>query len=401
LQQDILTGTYPKYVQDAFLKFKARTERNVERWYRMDLEGELRKVRSLLATYLNTDDPDDLVMIPNTTSGMNAVFRSMKFDRGDQILYFVNAFRANKRLVQYIENESGGGVRNLEFPVNYPMTNQELVTNFASFLDAHHGADSPIRIAILEHVSSEPGLINPLEMLVPLLKQKGILVVIDGAHAIGHVPINLKALDVDYYITNCYKWLYSVRGSTVMYVKKEHQPFIHPAVISNFYAQPSNFQWEFFWTGAMDFSAYMSIPAAIEFRSKIGEDTLRNYTHNLAVAGGALVAGRLGTSVLQTEDQIGNMVDVALPILNPEDPLVGSPQFWAEALLNRFNMYVNTYKHNGRVWMRLCAQIYNELSDFQKAADAYKMIVDELNQKKCPVKGFPSDTDNESPFNIV
>jgi len=374
-------GTYPKDVQTALHEFQLRAERNSDRWMRLDLWEELVKVRTLLASYLNADDPDDLVVIPNTTSGMNAIFRSLKYNPGDRILHFSTAYDAMRSVIQYVVDQSGGTLSSLAFTMTHPISNAELIRSFASFLDAYHRPDAPIRIALIDHITSVPGVRIPIEELIPLLKERNILVVIDGAHAIGQVPIDLTSLGVDYYITNCHKWLYAARGAAVMYVKKEHQSSIHPSSIAAAYAPSANFQKEFFWTGTMDFSSYMTIPTAMAFRASIGEETLRNYTHQLAVEGGALVARVLGTVVLQTEDQIGNMVDVELPIHEPNDPQLDRA-FWDDTLLNRFNIYVAPHIHNERFWIRLSAQIYNDLADFEKAAQVFTVICEEINQKK-------------------
>lgn len=94
-----------------------------------------------------------------------------------------------------------------------------------------------------------PAIVNPIDKIIPMLKQRNISVLIDGAHAIGQVPINITALDPDYYVTNCHKWLYAARGCALLYVKKQHQATVHPASINSGYRQPGDFQNEFFWTG--------------------------------------------------------------------------------------------------------------------------------------------------------
>jgi selenocysteine lyase/cysteine desulfurase len=258
------------------------------------------------------------------------------------------------------------------------MTNDELLEGLEQFLEDNDNSESRIRIAIIDHISSTPAILNPIHQIIPMLKARGILVVIDGAHAVGQVPIDLKALGPDFYVSNCHKWLYAARGSSVLFVDKAQQSTIHPAQISSSYSTPSRFQDEFFWTGTMDYSSYMTIPAALEFRRSIGEEVIRNYTHGLAREGGQLLAERFGTEVLQSEEQMGSMVDVALPIANPDDSTL-SAQFWCDILLDRFNVYLTPYKHNGRWWARLSAQIYNDLTDFSAAAEVFSTICDEIN----------------------
>lgn len=130
----------------------------------------------------------------------------------------------------------------------------------------------------------------------------------------------------------------------------------------------------------MDFSPYMTVPAALKFRQDVGgERAIMAYNHKLAVDGGTYMANVFGTEVLQDEDQIANMVDVRLPIDNADNPkIIGN--FWIDTLLTRFpKVFAPAYKHGGKWWVRISAQIYNDLDDFETLADVYGTICDELN----------------------
>ena len=83
------------------------------------------------------------------------------------------------------------------------------------------------------------------------MRQNNILSVIDGAHTIGQIPLDLKEIDLDFYVTNCHKWLYTPRGSAILYVPYRNQKGIHPAVTSLFLHQ--GFVSEFSWFGTQDF----------------------------------------------------------------------------------------------------------------------------------------------------
>jgi selenocysteine lyase/cysteine desulfurase len=249
----IRPGTYPKTVQTALHTYQARAESNPDLWIRREAEIELAAVRSSLASLVKAP-AEDIVMIPNTTSGMNAIFRSMVFAFGERILHFSTIYNSMGSIIQYIVDYSNGGVSSLVFNVTYPLSNDKLLADFEAFLEESHDPERPIRIALIDHISSSPAVILPLERLIPLLKARNITVLIDGAHAIGQIPINITQLAPDYYITNCHKWLYAPRGCALMYVDKKHQGTIHPAHINSGYKQPGGFQKEFFWTGIFSIS---------------------------------------------------------------------------------------------------------------------------------------------------
>lgn len=134
----------------------------------------------------------------------------------------------------------------------------------------------------------------------------------------------------------------------------------------------------------MDFSPYMTVPAALKFRQDVGGEEVIMLTAN----GGTYLAGAFGTEVLQDVDQITNMVDVRLPINNPDDPRLNS-NFWFDTLFDRFpEVFVPAYKHGGKWWSRISAQIYNEIADFELLRTVFTTICDEINGNNSTAPAF-------------
>ncbi len=133
----------------------------------------------------------------------------------------------------------------------------------------------------------------------------------------------------------------------------------------------------------MDFSPYMTVPAALKFREDVGgEQAIMSYNHRLAVDGGHYIAKVLGTQVLQDKDQIANIVDVQLPLNHPDNPIMNT-EFWIDTLLTRFpQIFVPAYKHGEKWWIRISAQIYNDLTDFDELAKVVITICNEINGEK-------------------
>lgn len=133
----------------------------------------------------------------------------------------------------------------------------------------------------------------------------------------------------------------------------------------------------------MDFSPYMTVPAALKFREDIGgEQAIMSHNHRLAIDGGSYLAHVLNTEILQDEDQIANMVDVRLPINNADNPKL-SENFFIDTFLTRFSQtYVSVHKHGGKWWMRVSAQIYNDLTDFEVLSKVILTICSEINGKE-------------------
>lgn len=191
-------------------------------------------------------DPEDIVLVPSTTSGMNAIFRSIIFAPGERILHSSSLFTANKKLIQFIMDYSKGSVSKVVFNATYPMSNEEFLQKFESFLEQIHDPKQPIRIAIIEHIPCVPGVMLPIAKIIPMLRRYNITVLIDGAHGLGQVPINITALAPDYYVSNGHKWLMTGRGCSILYVNKKLQGSIHPAHINSGYKKIADFQNEFY-----------------------------------------------------------------------------------------------------------------------------------------------------------
>ena len=328
-------------------------------------------------------DKDELALVQNTTAGISAVLRSLDFNPGDRILRLSTLYPAVDKATRHI-CDTHKDVQLLEVPIVMPLTDHEIVFQVENAVQEHLAKKdgSRIRLAMIDWISSVPAVLHPIKALVDMLKLYGIMVLVDAAHAIGQVPMDLTYLNPDFLITNCHKWLYSVRGSAVLYVPKRYQSEIHPAAIQGDY-KAAGFEAEFSWNGTLDYSSILSIEGALEFRRQYGEDAINHYCHRLAVEGGNKMAEILGTNVLTPhEHQVANMVNVRLPIKNINHPKIGTPDYLVRLLLDRYNLYAPTFEHGGYYWIRVSAQIYLELSDFVHLGHVMKEVIEELNAEE-------------------
>ncbi|KAF9374946.1 hypothetical protein CPB97_011802 [Podila verticillata] len=371
-------GTFPKVVQDNMFAWHQRTERDPDRWMRRDLGESLGMIRRELGEFMNCD-PDSLALVQNTTVGVNTILRSIEFVPGDRILQLSTGYVSVDKTAQYV-CDTNMDVKIIEVPITYPMSDKEIIDAVEKTVLDHQALKdgSRIRLAMVDWITSVPSIVHPVKQLTELLKSHGILVFVDGAHSIGQVPVDLGYLDPDFYITNCHKWLFSVRGSAALYVKKPYKNLIHPTAITGDYKK--GFDTEFAWMGTNDYSSLMSIQGALAFRKQFGEDAIIHYTHNLALEGGKAIAKILGSSVLTPDDhQVANMVNIRLPFKDLSHPKLSSPAHLMNLLMDRYNLFTPSFKHGGNMYTRVSAQIYLELSDFVRLGNIWKEIVDEIN----------------------
>jgi len=233
-----------------------------------------------------------------------------------------------------------------------------------TYLDSYEGK---IKIAVLDHISSVPSFIWPVKELISLFKQKGSLIYVDGAHAVGQVGIDLKDLDPDFYLSNCHKWAFSCKGSAFLYVKKELQHLIHSVCISKEYKK--SFQDEFSSNGTRDHANYLSIKEALEFRKHLGDQRIMDYNRKLALEAGKLICKIWKTELLVPEENMtGNIINVLLP-LQDEEKLKNDIQMEIYRKHNLF--FVITKFTNGKWYGRFSTQIFNQIEDYETGARTF------------------------------
>ena len=302
---------------------------------------------------------DDLVFVDNTTTGANAILRSSTLGAGDEILVSDFGYGGVVRAVTYAARERGAIVRTVPMP--YP------VPSSADVVEAFAAAITPnTKLAVVDHITSESGLVLPLAAIAERCHARGVPVLADGAHAPGAIPLDIPALGVDWYVGNLHKWLWVPRSSGILWTSPARQASLHGSVIS--WGLDRGFHAEFDMPGTRDPSPHLSAPAAIAFMRELGVDAVRQYNHELAWNGARYLAKRWGTDFVTPEAMIGTMATVMLP------EQLGSTADDAarlrDGLLFGDRIEVQVHAFRGRLYTRICGQIYNDSTDTERFADA-------------------------------
>jgi len=221
-------------------------------------------------------------------------------------------------------------------------------------------------------------VILPVEQLIELCHKYNILVLIDGAHAMGEIPLNITNMKPDFYLSNGHKWLYSSRGSAILYVDKKYQNITFPVCINDEGQGATSFVRYFNYVGTNDDTAWMSMNSALDFRQQFGDDTIINYMHELAVDGGHLIANIWNTSLITKNNNnvIPAMVNVRLPTQNATE--IANIQ---SILYYKYITYLVTYSFENVWYCRISAQIFLELSDFQWIAYSFLEVMEQLRSQ--------------------
>jgi selenocysteine lyase/cysteine desulfurase len=285
------------------------------------------------------------------------------------------------------------GFSMVKVDLDYPISNEEIVVRTKGALSAN----SNVRLILMDAISSLPGVRFPWEEICALCRERKIYSLVDAAHAVTQIPVNIFKSDPDFFVSNLHKWSYIPRGCAVLYIRRELQSKIHSIPIGHGYISstqpgvPSPLStnpegtWvsEHEWVGTQDWSGYLSVSAAFEFIERCGgAEKIREYCHSLAIEGGQIVAEILETEVLDADG--GNMVNVRLPLDVPHEARATHAEELAnqqEALFDGLFEhdcfpYPFVMKRAGRKewWCRFSAQIYLDEDDFVYGANVLKKL---------------------------
>ena len=252
-------GACPREVLAVQERLRAEMESQPDRFFRdriMPAEGEtaLRAAIGALAAFVGTR-PERLALVENATAGVQAVVRSLDFAAGDEILVTDHTYNAVRLIVDQRCRETGARVRVATLPL--PASADDLVERLASTVTPR------VRLAILDHVTSPTALAIPLARIIPALRARGVKVLVDGAHAVGHLPLSLDGLGADWYVSNAHKWLFAPRGTAFLHAAPEASSALQPPVTSHYVGL--GFPQSFDYVGTRDYTAWLSLPAALRF----------------------------------------------------------------------------------------------------------------------------------------
>ena len=358
LDPDFLTvnhgsyGATPKAVLAEQDRWRRRMEAQPTRFFFLELPGALREAAGAFARFVGAD-ADGVVFVPNATTGVNAVLRSLRLRPGDEVLHVSHVYNAVRNTVAYLTTRAGASSVVVDFPFPRPEP-ATIVDNIARVLGER------TRIAVIDHITSPSGLVLPVREIIELCRTAQVPVLVDGAHGAGQVPLDLRQLDADWYVGTCHKWLCAPKGCGFLYARADRRADLHPVTISHGYGQ--GFTAEFDWTGTVDPSAYLSLPAAIAFFERLGGAALMERNRQLAAEAATLLAGALGTEIGALPAMAGSMGLVRLPIgLDPSR----SEAVRIRRALQAAGTDAPVHPINSALWLRLSAYAYNETADYE------------------------------------
>lgn len=359
-------GACPRPVRAAQRAWQDEMERNPVEFLGRRSAALLRAAREDLARFVGAQ-ATDLVFVPNATSGVNIVARSLALQAGDEVLATTLEYGACDATWEFVCARQGAHYRRVAVPL--PLDDQACI-------DAMMAAVTPrTRLVFVSHVASTTALVLPVAALVAAAHARGLPVLVDGAHAPGQLDLDLQALGADFYTGNGHKWLCAPKGSGFLHVQPEFQEGLHAGVISWGYAEDSGghsgfdaylghstFERRLQWQGTRDLSAFLALRAAIDFHREHLTPARRLACHQQAVA----LMRELGTHFRQptigSDAHFAQMAAIPVPDCDPEA--------LRRRLFEAHRIEVPVTRHAGRCFVRVSVQAYNTPAELDALARA-------------------------------
>jgi len=312
---------------------------------------------------------EDFGLVTNATEGVNAVLRSLRLAPGDELLTTTHVYNAVRQAMRYVAGESGAGYREIDLPVPVA-SEQEIVEKVLT------GISSKTRLLVIDHITSPTALLFPIERIIAGCAERGVDVLVDGAHGPGMVPLNVQATGAAYYAGNLHKWACCPKGSAFLWVRPDRQAGIHPLVISHLFEQ--GFEKEFSWQGTRDLAAWLAVPRALRFMADLGWDRVMAHNHAMAVWVNHMLCDRWGVDSISPPDgrMLGSMATIplpALPVPLAHPPAQDIPRL-QQRLYSEFHIEVPIVPWGGQTFVRPCCPIYNSPADYQRLGDVISAI---------------------------
>lgn len=350
-------GATPKAVLAAQAAWRERMEENPSAFFFEILPPALRAAAARLARAFG-GEAGEWAFVENATAGVNAVLGSLPWSEGDEIIVTSQVYNA---VHQGLRHHAGRhGARIVSLPVPVPFEDAGALVAAAGRLITPR-----TRLALLDHISSTGATILPVERLVALFKGAGVPVLIDGAHALGMLPLDVPKIGADWYAGNLHKWCCAPKGCAALWAAPERHETLHPVVISHDYGR--GFPAEFDYVGTRDASAWLAAEAALDYLDTAGMERVQNHNRTLAAQMGEMLADAWKTGMSATAAWRGSMAAIRLPRDGAADR--SRTRAMTLDLLHRHRIMAPVMPLEGQYWLRISAAIYNDPADYQRLID--------------------------------
>ena len=337
-----------------------------------DFGPNMTNVRKILSKKINCN-LNNLAPVVNATTGLNAIIKSIKFNKGDEVLISNHEYGALEKTWQFIKTKYKIKINVVK--VSLPLNSEnQFINGFTKKFN------NKTKILFLSHITSPTALLFPIKKLISLARQKKIITIIDGAHVPGHIDLNLNTLNADFYSGNCHKWMMSPKGAAFMWSSSKYKNYLDPLIVSHGWNKKnksinqkgalgnSRFIDMFEYNGTKDPAAWLSVPASIRYINNIKNKKLFKTQSNVLYEY-ALKLSKIFKIPLLADRKFLPPLMISLPI-----PKVNELEFQRK-LYKNYNIEIPIIPWEDKSFARISYQLYNSKKDLEKLEYALKKLL--------------------------
>ncbi len=356
-------GACPKPIFEDYIHWQYLLEKDPVQFITETGPKYLENSKSALGQFIHCD-PNDLIFTPNPTYAINLVVKSLKLNSGDEVLTTNLEYGALDKTWNFYLNKCGG--KYVQSLITLPIQSKdEFITEFWK------GYSEKTKVIFISQITSATGLILPVKEICIEAKKRGLITIVDGAHVPGHIHLNLKELDPDFYTGACHKWMMTPKGCSFLYVKKEFHQMLEPFIVSWGYdesIQEHRFQEFQQFNGTRDFSAYLTVPAALKFMHDYNWEQKSDNCKNLLLECANEVMEYLNVEPLAplNKDFFGQLCSCSIESKNPSK--------LKKLLYEKYQIQIPVIESNSKVYLRFSIQAFNTKEDVLRLIAVLKEI---------------------------
>jgi isopenicillin-N epimerase len=353
-------GACPKSVLAAQSAWRETMERQPDQFFRrtvspLNPDNALRQGARRLAAFMGTTG-DKVAFVANPTEAVNTVLKAFPLKADDEILVLDCVYNAVRLSVE--EKCRATGARMVMAMLPIPMTSNDVV---GRIVDA---ATPRTRLAIIDHIASAPALVFPVAEITRALQARGVKVMVDGAHALGQLDLNLDGIGADWYTATAHKWFYAPKGSAFLHARNPGDLQLRPLSVSHYYNDPVPLCFDY--VGTRDVTAFLTLSPAQDFIEQYGAAEIRTWLTSLSRAGIEPLS-RIGATPIAPDSMFAAMRAYHLPQRRPVVP--DDAQQLINGFWDKHRIQVAASAYQDKLLLRLSAQVYVDLEDFGHLTD--------------------------------
>lgn len=362
-------GACAKPVFKAYQDFQLELEREPVQFMTARGNAYLKTSREALGAYVGCD-PDDLVYVTNPSYAVNIIAKSLNLEHGDEVLATNLEYGACDKTWQFYCEKNGA--KYIRQPITLPVKSKQQIVD-----DFFKGLSPKTKLIFINQITSTTALILPVKEICAIARQKGIMTFVDGAHVPGHIPLNFSELGADIYTGACHKWMMTPKGCSFLYVRRELQDRFDPLIISWGYKAmfPSHSQFLDYHQGqgTRDFSAFLTVPAAIRFMKENDWEKVSVECREMVKRNAPRFCELLGTQPLcpLTGEFLGQMFSIPVQCDEPEK--------LKAYLYDEYKVEIPVMRQDGKVFIRYSINAFNSQEDLDRLYNVLKEIISTTN----------------------